>query len=33
ALHISDTERSEDLLRMARDKRLTYRRIGEASHT
>ncbi|WP_292147162.1 transposase [Mesorhizobium sp.] len=33
ALNISDTERSEDLLRMARDKRLTYRRIGEASHT
>ncbi|TGP45542.1 IS1595 family transposase [bacterium M00.F.Ca.ET.230.01.1.1] len=32
ALNISDTERSEDLLRMARDKRLTYRRIGESDH-
>jgi transposase-like protein len=32
ALKISDAERAEDLLRMARDKRLTYRRIGEASH-
>ncbi|MGP2491732.1 IS1595 family transposase [Mesorhizobium sp. PUT5] len=30
ALKISDAERAEDLLRMARDKRLTYRRIGEA---
>ncbi|TPI31513.1 IS1595 family transposase [Mesorhizobium sp. B3-1-6] len=32
ALKISDAERAEDLLRMARDKRLTYRRIGEASY-
>jgi transposase-like protein len=32
ALKISDAERAEDLLRMARDKRLTYRRIGEAGH-
>lgn len=32
ALKVSDAERAEDLLRMARDKRLTYRRIGEASH-
>ncbi|RWN60313.1 MAG: IS1595 family transposase [Mesorhizobium sp.] len=32
ALKVSDAERTEDLLRMARDKRLTYRRIGEASH-
>ena len=32
ALKVSDAERSEDLLRMARDKRLTYRRIGEAGH-
>jgi transposase-like protein len=30
ALKVSDAERAEDLLRMARDKRLTYRRIGEA---
>ncbi|OJU52808.1 MAG: IS1595 family transposase [Mesorhizobium sp. 61-13] len=32
ALKISDAERAEDLLRMARDKRLTYRRIGEADY-
>lgn len=32
ALKISDAERAEDLLRMARDKRLTYRRIGDASY-
>jgi transposase-like protein len=32
ALKVSDAERAEDLLRMARDKRLTYRRIGEASY-
>jgi transposase-like protein len=32
ALKISDAERAEDLLRMARDKRLTYRRIGEAAN-
>ncbi|TIT78049.1 MAG: IS1595 family transposase, partial [Mesorhizobium sp.] len=32
ALKISDAERAADLLRMARDKRLTYRRIGEASY-
>jgi transposase-like protein len=32
ALKISDAERAEDLLRLARDKRLTYRRIGEAGH-
>lgn len=32
ALKVSDAERAEDLLRMARDKRLTYRRIGEAGH-
>ena len=32
ALKISDAERAEDLLRMARDKRLTYRRTGEAAH-
>lgn len=32
ALKVTDTERAEDLLRMARDKRLTYRRIGEAGH-
>ncbi|MER8561349.1 IS1595 family transposase [Mesorhizobium sp. M0578] len=30
ALKVSDAERAEDLLRMARDKRLTYRRTGEA---
>jgi hypothetical protein len=28
ALRISDAELAEDLSRMARDKRLTYRRIG-----
>lgn len=32
ALKVSDAERAEDLLRMARDKRLTYRRVGEASY-
>ncbi|MBO6724187.1 MAG: IS1595 family transposase [Rhizobiaceae bacterium] len=32
ALKISDAERAEDLLRNARDKRLTYRRTGEAAH-
>lgn len=32
ALKISDAERAEDLLRMTRDKRLTYRRIGEAAN-
>lgn len=32
ALKISDAERAEDLLRMARDKRLTYRRFDEAAH-
>ncbi|MCR4265342.1 IS1595 family transposase [Nitratireductor sp. ZSWI3] len=32
ALKISDAERAEDLLRMARDKRLTCRRIGEAKN-
>lgn len=32
ALKISDAERAEDLLRMARDKRLTYRRIGETAN-
>lgn len=32
ALKWSDAERAEDLLRNARDKRLTYRRIGEAAH-
>ena len=32
ALKICDAERAEDLLRNARDKRLTYRRIGEAGH-
>jgi len=30
ALGIEDAERADDLLRNARDKRLTYRRIGEA---
>lgn len=30
ALKVSDAERAEDLLRMVRDKRMTYRRIGEA---
>jgi hypothetical protein len=29
---ISDAERAEDLLRMARGKRLTYRRIDETTH-
>lgn len=32
ALNIRDAERAEDLLRMARDKRLTYPRTGEANH-
>lgn len=32
ALKVSDAERAEDLLRGARDKRLTYRRIGEARY-
>ena len=32
ALKITDVERAADLLRGARDKRLTYRRIGEASY-
>jgi transposase-like protein len=32
ALQISDAERAADLLRNARDKRLTYRRIDEADH-
>jgi hypothetical protein len=32
ALKISDAERAQDLLRMARGKRLTYRRIDEAAH-
>jgi transposase-like protein len=32
ALKVSDAERAEDLLRMARDKRLTYRRTGEAGN-
>lgn len=32
ALKITDVERADDLLRGARDKRLTYRRIGEADH-
>lgn len=32
ALGIGDHERAEDLLRGARDKRLTYRRTGEAAH-
>lgn len=32
ALKISDTERAEDLLWIARDKRLIYRRIGEARY-
>lgn len=32
ALKISDNERAEDLLRNSRDKRLTFRRIGEASY-
>lgn len=32
ALKVTDAERAADLLRMARDKRLTYRRTGEANH-
>lgn len=32
ALKVSDTERAEDLLRGARDKRLTYRRFSEGSY-
>ncbi len=32
ALKVSDSERAADLLRMARGRRLTYRRIGEASY-
>jgi transposase-like protein len=32
ALKVSDAERAEDLLRMARDKRLTYRRTGEGAN-
>jgi transposase-like protein len=32
ALKVSDAERAADLLAMARDKRLTYRRVGEAGH-
>jgi transposase-like protein len=32
ALKVSDAERAEDCLRMARGKRLTYRRIDEAAH-
>ncbi|MBO9424394.1 IS1595 family transposase [Labrenzia sp. R4_1] len=32
ALKISDAERAQDLLRMTRGKRLTYRRIDEAAH-
>jgi hypothetical protein len=32
ALKVSDAERAEDLLRMARDKRLTYRRTREATN-
>ena len=32
ALKISDAERAEDLLRNARDKRLTYRRIDQGAH-
>jgi transposase-like protein len=32
ALGVSDRERADDLLRGARDKRLTYRRIGEADY-
>jgi hypothetical protein len=32
ALKVSDAERAENLLRMARDKRLTYRRTGEAAY-
>ena len=32
ALRVTDAERAEDLLRMARDKRLTYRRTGETAY-
>jgi len=32
ALKVTDAERATDLLRMARDKRLTYWRIGEAGN-
>jgi len=32
ALKISDAERAEDILRGARGKRLTYRRISETAH-
>lgn len=32
ALKISDAERAQDLLRKARGKRLTYRRIDETTH-
>lgn len=32
ALGVEDRERADDLLRGARDKRLTYRRIGETDH-
>ena len=32
ALKITDAERAADLLRMARDKRLTYRRIDDATY-
>ncbi len=32
ALKVTDTERAEGLLCMARDKRLPYRRIAEASY-
>lgn len=32
ALKFTDAQRAADLLRNARDKRLTYRRIGEADH-
>lgn len=32
ALKVTDAERAADLLRMARDKRLTYRRIGDATY-
>jgi hypothetical protein len=32
ALKISDVERAEGLFRMVEDKRLTYRRIGEADY-
>jgi len=32
ALGVTDAERAADLLRGARGKRLTYRRIGEANY-